>query len=551
MRPASTSRRPFSLSTLALLIVPSTLAQNLPIAQQCALVAQLTKVVTIPTDVNACCTYRHNLTQPADAGELAIVCDTNFATITELFFGNLNIGAQFGGAIPWETLSQLRDLDVIRFENNSFTGEVGWSNFSMLPKLATLDLSKNSLTGTVDISNLTRLTNLHLSYNQFSGPMPDISIAQSMTNVDISFNPNLTGNFPNITANQNLALVNLANTNVGGPFPSLNHKNIFYLYCNNCNVSGPIPPVVNAPRLQTLAFGYNSISGTLPSLTVTGLQNIFLENNTLTGMLPDLTVVYKSIKAAGGVINLNYNCGLTGFGNLAPADFNGVVYDETDIYAPRCWPILGTPPTSTLSDPAGGGATPTSNSTASGGAGSGSNATSGSGSPSSSSIPTWIYVVVGLACVVLLVGIFLAVYVFFIRKKPVPLPPPAHLPDTSATLSMFPPQPHFDPTTQMPRYEPQFQPPLAASTPIAVGAPTQLAHSYHTQLAMGVGAAAGVAPAPGAAVVPSSMASVISGGMVVNPPESAVTYDSNDPNRPLSHVFFDVPAPNPSEPAPP
>ncbi|KAJ3157385.1 hypothetical protein HK101_001446 [Irineochytrium annulatum] len=179
MRPSSTS--PHLLALLAL--VPLAAAQSpIPIAQQCAIVSSLTKTVTIPTEsIDACCTFRQNLTV-ADNNiyQLAVVCDSKWSAITGLYLGGVEMGSLTGGGMPWSVWSQLPELLNLTVYNNSFTGSVEWPNFLKLPKLRRLDLSNNTLTGTIDITNMRGLTELYLTFNQFSGTIPDISIAQGL-----------------------------------------------------------------------------------------------------------------------------------------------------------------------------------------------------------------------------------------------------------------------------------------------------------------------------------------------------------------------------------
>ncbi|KAL1823682.1 hypothetical protein DCAR_0311673 [Daucus carota subsp. sativus] len=77
------------------------------------------------------------------------------------------------GSIPDE-IGHLQELDILcNLSRNSLTGQIP-DSFSYLLKLANLDLSHNMLTGSLKtLGNLDTLVSLNVSYNDFSGALPD------------------------------------------------------------------------------------------------------------------------------------------------------------------------------------------------------------------------------------------------------------------------------------------------------------------------------------------------------------------------------------------
>ncbi|CAN1234903.1 LRR receptor-like serine/threonine-protein kinase RGI2 [Linum perenne] len=84
------------------------------------------------------------------------------------------------GSIPFE-IGQLEELDImLNLSWNLLTGPVPES-FSNLSKLSTLDISHNILTGTLTVlGRLENLVSLNVSFNRFSGSLPNTKIFQDL-----------------------------------------------------------------------------------------------------------------------------------------------------------------------------------------------------------------------------------------------------------------------------------------------------------------------------------------------------------------------------------
>uniref|UniRef100_F6I583 non-specific serine/threonine protein kinase n=1 Tax=Vitis vinifera TaxID=29760 RepID=F6I583_VITVI len=94
----------------------------------------------------------------------------------------------FSGEIPKE-LGQLPALEIsLNLSCNQLTGEIP-SQFSSLSKLGVLDLSHNKLTGNLNIlTSLQNLVFLNVSYNDFSGELPDTPFFRNLPMSDLAGN---------------------------------------------------------------------------------------------------------------------------------------------------------------------------------------------------------------------------------------------------------------------------------------------------------------------------------------------------------------------------
>ncbi|XP_023891902.1 receptor-like protein 46 [Quercus suber] len=142
--------------------------------------------------------------------------------------------------------------------------------------LEKLDLSLCGIQGELPgdgIANLTKLINLDLSCNDFSGSIPSqIFNLRYLQNLDVSYN-SFSGNIPNEIGNK---------TELQGL--SLQHNNFF----------GKIPSsILNLKRLETLDLSSNSLSMEIP-IDIGNLSNMIIlifRNNVLTGTI--LSSIWK------------------------------------------------------------------------------------------------------------------------------------------------------------------------------------------------------------------------------------------------------------------
>lgn len=127
------------------------------------------------------------------------------------------------GPIPDE-IGHLQELDILlNLSWNSLTGPIPES-FSNLSKLANLDLSHNMLIGTLRVlGNLDNLVYLNVSYNRFSGLLPDTKFFQDLPATAFSGNQGLctkrnechiSGNLNGMKSTKNLVIYSLLSITV-------------------------------------------------------------------------------------------------------------------------------------------------------------------------------------------------------------------------------------------------------------------------------------------------------------------------------------------------
>lgn len=101
----------------------------------------------------------------------------------------LDLGTNgFSGEIPKE-LAQIPALEIsLNLSCNQLTGEIP-TEFSGLSKLAILDLSHNKLTGNLDnLKSLENLVSLNVSFNDFSGVLPETPFFHKLPMEDLAGN---------------------------------------------------------------------------------------------------------------------------------------------------------------------------------------------------------------------------------------------------------------------------------------------------------------------------------------------------------------------------
>ncbi|XP_034899685.1 leucine-rich repeat receptor-like serine/threonine-protein kinase RGI4 [Populus alba] len=104
----------------------------------------------------------------------------------------LNLGDNgFSGEIPRE-LGQIPALDIsLNLSCNQFSGKIP-SQFSDLSKLGVLDISHNKLEGSLDVlANLQNLVLLNVSFNDFSGELPNTPFFRKLPLSDLASNQGL------------------------------------------------------------------------------------------------------------------------------------------------------------------------------------------------------------------------------------------------------------------------------------------------------------------------------------------------------------------------
>ncbi|KAL1325635.1 hypothetical protein AAHE18_13G174600 [Arachis hypogaea] len=197
-------------------------------------------------------------------------------------------------------------------------GVISGKQFTIFTKLVDLNLSYNFFSGQlpVQIFNLKTLKSLDISRNNFSGHFPNgISSLQNLLVLD-AFSNSFSGPLPaELSQLQNLKVLNLAGSYFSGPIPSEygSFRSIEFLHLAGNSLTGNIPSELgNLKTVTHMEIGYNNydslippqlgnmsqiqyldiaganLSGPIPKQlsNLTSLQSLFLFRNQLTGSIP-------------------------------------------------------------------------------------------------------------------------------------------------------------------------------------------------------------------------------------------------------------------------
>ncbi|KAI5332355.1 hypothetical protein L3X38_022484 [Prunus dulcis] len=194
-------------------------------------------------------------------------------------------------SIPEEWLSkissQVTDLDL---SYNNFSGRLPLQ--LKFPKLQSINLGHNQLEGPLPLWP-TNVNFLDLQSNLFSGPIPSNldQLMPKLSHLDVSEN-HLNGTIPPSICNmKDMEIISLRNNQLFGEFPqqwSL-WSSISVIDVSHNNLSGNIPSSMGIPSaLQQFKVNNNNFGGEIPfSLqNCTNLGILNLEHNKFTGNLP-------------------------------------------------------------------------------------------------------------------------------------------------------------------------------------------------------------------------------------------------------------------------
>ncbi|PNT66909.1 receptor-like protein EIX2 [Brachypodium distachyon] len=258
------------------------------------------------------------------------------------------MGNSLFGQFP-ETLGNMTFLQVLDISMNSNKDMMMARNLKNLCSLEILDLSRNWINRDIAVfmerlpqCARKKLQELYLSYNSFTGTLPNLIVKFTSLNVlDLSMN-NLNGSIPleigHLASLTDLDLSdNLFSASV--PFEVGALTNLMSLDLSNNSFSGPLPPeIVTLAKLTTLDLSINFFSASVPSGigALTNLMYLDLSNNkfngsvnTEIGSLTHLTrLALSNNKFSGSVpAEIGYLSNLF-FLNLSSNNFSGVITEE-------------------------------------------------------------------------------------------------------------------------------------------------------------------------------------------------------------------------------
>ncbi|XP_058216921.1 receptor-like protein 34 [Rhododendron vialii] len=230
--------------------------------------------------------------------------------LTLLYLDFVNISAngyEWGQVIS----SSLPNLRVLSLRNCHLSGPID-SSLQNLQYLSEIDLSANNFSSPVPdfFANFANLTVLILSDSEFYGTFPNTIFqrVQTLETLDLSGNQLLYGSLPDFPQNQPLRNLVLHYTSFSGNLPESigNLMELQTIDIFGCHFSGPIPnSLANLSQLVSLSFGSNNFAGPIPSFQRSkDLTDINLYQNALTGPVPS---IYFEGLANLENIDLGYN----------------------------------------------------------------------------------------------------------------------------------------------------------------------------------------------------------------------------------------------------
>ncbi|KAL3349924.1 hypothetical protein AABB24_022799 [Solanum stoloniferum] len=171
---------------------------------------------------------------------------------------------QFSGEIPDQLFSSSMTLKHLLLEQNQLTGKIPPS-LGLVQTLEVVRLDRNSLDGSITstLKNLTLMSELFLSNNKFTGPLPNLAGMNALNYLDMSNNTFSSADFPQwFSTLQSLTTLVMENTQLQGEIP---------------------PTLFSLFQLQTLNLRGNKINGTLniASDYSSQLKLIDLQNNSI------------------------------------------------------------------------------------------------------------------------------------------------------------------------------------------------------------------------------------------------------------------------------
>ena len=202
---------------------------------------------------------------------------------------NSTDGANWKGNPNWGSTEPFEEWDALVTVNNDNE------------RIQLLALDKQNLVGTIpaSLNNLDKMKVLDLSFNQLTGPIPDLS---GLTNLeDLALHENqLSGPIPvSLGALANLQLLWLAKNQLTGPIPAelgnLIELEQLHLYGND--LTGPIPDLSKLTDLYSLRLAENQLTGPITGLSsLTNLEYLTLPNNQLSGEITALSSLTKLVE---------------------------------------------------------------------------------------------------------------------------------------------------------------------------------------------------------------------------------------------------------------
>ena len=214
----------------------------------------------------------------------------NLTSLRQLYLDGVSIKAQ--GQEWINALFPLHDLQEFRMSNCDLSGPLD-SSLSRLKNLSIIILDGNNFSSSVPetFSNLKKLTTLSLAFCGLTGAFPQkIFQIGTLSFIDLSFNDNLRGSFPEFQVSGSLHILRVSKTSFSGALPNSigNMRHLTELNLYNCKFNGTLPnSLSNLTELRYVDLSSNSFTGPMPSFgSAKNLTHLDLSHNLLNGEIP-------------------------------------------------------------------------------------------------------------------------------------------------------------------------------------------------------------------------------------------------------------------------
>ncbi|RZC90447.1 hypothetical protein C5167_029582 [Papaver somniferum] len=255
-----------------------------------------------------------------------------FFNISSITIITINFN-KFHGSIPPYIGTTLPNLEILALNGNRFSGVLP-NSISNLSRLSTLDLSSNQFTGSVppslgnlknltilniegnyfgsgevdnlsflnSLTNCSKLERLFISFNKFSGKLPDsiANLSTKLTRLEVGYNKIFGEIPPGIENLVNLNALDFSGNQLNGSIPVFLGKlpNLIYISLSDNELSGKIPSnICNSTQLNRIDFSINRLQGGIPPNFGNCLNMMILDfsQNQLTGPIPKELIGLSSI----------------------------------------------------------------------------------------------------------------------------------------------------------------------------------------------------------------------------------------------------------------
>ncbi|MBA0776520.1 hypothetical protein Gotri_011503 [Gossypium trilobum] len=189
----------------------------------------------------------------------------SISTLESLLLGNNRFSILIS-----ESLLNLKKLASLDLSNNSFGGKVH-EIFGRFTQLKSLTLHGNSYIDGILSSGIHKLTNmsqLDLSYNNFSGELPvEISLMLGLKFLILGYNQ-FTSYIPSVYGDlSHLQALDLSFNGLSGSIPHTfgNLRSLLWIMLANNSLTGEIPYMAKMQKFSVLVFSSNEFNGKLPA----------------------------------------------------------------------------------------------------------------------------------------------------------------------------------------------------------------------------------------------------------------------------------------------